>query len=166
MSLGPECHEYRSPSRGFTLIELLITLTVLALLATITLPVAQVELQRTRERDLQRALREIRLAIDAYKRAYDEGRIIHEAGASGYPPTLDILVDGVEDARDPKKHKIFFLRRIPRDPMLRGSGSDGATWAKRSYASDASDPHEGDDVYDVYTRSTGVGLNGVAYARW
>ncbi len=154
-------------SSGFTLIELLVTLTILGLLATLTLPVAQLELQRHRERDLQHALREMRVAIDAYRQAYDQGRIVHTVGASGYPPTLEILVEGVEDASDPKKRKIFFLRRIPLDPMTGGGGqSEGTNWGTRSYASDANDPQEGDDIYDVYTRSTAVGLNGIAYRRW
>jgi general secretion pathway protein G len=154
-------------SSGFTLIELLVTLTILALLATLTLPVAQLELQRHRERELQHALREMRVAIDAYKQAYDQGRFAHTVGASGYPPTLEILVEGVEDASDPKKRRIFFLRRIPLDPMAGAGGqADGTNWGTRSYASDAKDPQEGDDIYDVYTRSTAVGFNGIAYRRW
>jgi general secretion pathway protein G len=160
------CQRPRIIARGFTLIELLVTLTILALLATVTLPVAQVEVQRHRERDLQRTLRELRTAIDSYKAAYDQGRISHSLGASGYPPSLEILVEGVEDAQDPKKGKIHFLRRIPDDPMSPGGGTDGNAWGKRSYASEASDPQEGDDIYDVFTRSTAVGLNGIAYRRW
>ena len=151
---------------GFTLIELLVTLTILALLATVTLPVAQVEVQRHRERELRWALREIRSAIDAYKLAYDQGRIAHAADASGYPPTLECLVDGVEDARDPEHHKIHFLRRIPEDPMQAADGQDRLNWGLRSYASDADDPHEGEDIYDVYTRAPGVGIDGVAYRKW
>ncbi len=164
--MKPECtHVTPRRLRGFTLIELLVTLTILALLATLTLPVAQLELQRHRERELQHALREIRVAIDAYKQAYEQGRIAHTVGASGYPPTLEILVEGVDDASDPKKRKIFFLRRIPLDPMA-GGQSEGTNWGTRSYASDANDPQEGDDIYDVYTHSTAVGLNGIAYRRW
>lgn len=151
---------------GFTLIELLVTLVILALLATVTLPVAQVELQRQRERELQLTLREIRSAIDAYKRAYDQGRIAHAVGASGYPPTLEILVDGVEDAQDPAKRKIHFLRRIPADPMQPGTTDNRTRWGLRSYASEADDPQEGEDIYDVYTRAAGIGLDGVAYRRW
>ena len=160
-------HATHRRSSGFTLIELLVTLTILALLATLTLPAAQLELQRHRERELQLALREMRVAIDAYKQAYDQGRIVHTVGASGYPPTLEILVEGVEDSSDPKKRKIFFLRRIPLDPMTGPGGqSDGTNWGTRSYASEANDPQQGDDIYDVYTRSTAVGLNGIAYRRW
>jgi general secretion pathway protein G len=159
---APPAHS-RPRASGFTLIELLVTLAILALLATVTLPVAQVELQRHKERELKVALRDIRTAIDAYKLAYEQGRIAHSVGASGYPPTLEILVEGVEDARDPKKRKIYFLRRIPDDPM---SGPTSTTWATRCYASDADDPQQGDDVYDVHTRTPAVSIDGTPYRRW
>jgi general secretion pathway protein G len=159
----------RPPRRaaGFTLIELLITLAILAVLATAVLPVAELTMQRQKEQELRLALREIRAAIDAYKRAYDEGRMQRSVNTTGYPPSLDVLVDGVEDLRTPKRSKIYFLRRVPRDPFETNPDvSPADTWAKRAYASEPNEPREGDDIYDVMSRSTKTGLNGLPYNKW
>lgn len=153
---------------GFTLIELLITLAVLALLATLVVPSAQLAMQRSQEQELRRALREIRQALDDYKHAADDGRIARPAGSSGYPRELQALVAGEPDLLDPRSgRKIYFLRRVPRDPMQTDASlSDAQSWIKRSYASEASDPREGADVYDVLSSSQRIGLNGVEYGKW
>lgn len=153
--------------RGFTLVELLVTLAILAVLATAVLPVAELTIQRQKEQELRIALREIRGAIDAYKRAYDEGRLQRSINSTGYPPNLDVLVEGVEDLRTPKRTKIYFLRRVPRDPMEPNPDLNPAdTWAKRAYASEPADPREGDDIYDIMSRSAQTGLNGQPYSKW
>ena len=152
---------------GFTLVELLVTLAILATLATLVVPVAQVQFQRGKEQQLRASLIEIRNAIDAYKKAGDEGRIRREASSTGFPKTLDILVEGVDDQRDPNRRKLYFLRQVPRDPFHDQPNSANAdTWAKRAYASEPSDPVEGDDVYDVRSKSPLVGLNGIPLKRW
>lgn len=155
-------------SCGFTLIELIITVMVVALLATLAFPMAEVAVQRSKEQELRASLREIRTAIDAYKQAMEEGRIIGSPQQTGYPPSLKILAEGVVDARSPKRDvKIYFLRRIPRDPFATDpSVPADETWGLRSYASPPDDPQVGEDVYDVYSLSTGVGLNGIPYRQW
>lgn len=153
--------------RGFTLIELLVTLAILALLGTLVVPVAQVTAQRRDEVELRRALREIRAGIDAYKKASDEGRLARAAGATGYPPRLEMLVEGVRDQKSPKQARIYFMRRLPRDPFHADPDASSAeTWGKRSYASEPDEPKEGDDVYDVYSMSEKPGLNGIPYNKW
>lgn len=154
-------------TRGFTLIELLVTLAILALLGTLVVPVAQVTAQRRDEVELRRALREIRAGIDAYKKASDEGRVAKAAGATGYPPRLEMLVEGVRDQKSPKQAQIYFMRRLPRDPFHADpAASNAETWGKRSYASEAHEPKEGDDVYDVYSMSGKTALNGTPYNKW
>ncbi|MBT9507748.1 type II secretion system protein [Rhodoferax sp.] len=154
-------------ARGFTLIELVVTVAIVGILASIAVPLGEISLQRAKESELRSALRQIREALDTYKRAADEGRVQRRAGGSGYPRSLDELAGGVEDAKNPAQAKIFFLRRLPRDPFHPQPDVPAAdTWGKRAYASPPDAPAEGDDVFDVYSRSERVGLNGTAYREW
>lgn len=153
--------------RGFTLMEVVITAAIVATLATIALPLAELEVRRSQETDLRRALREIRDALDAYKLASDEGRINRSPADSGYPPTLNVLVDGVVDAKSPSGAKLYFLRRVPRDPLHPDNTMPPqATWGLRSYDSPHTDPKPGKDVFDVYSLSTKNGLDGMPYNEW
>jgi general secretion pathway protein G len=157
----------RRDSSGFTLIELLVTVAIVAILASVALPMTEMAVKRTKEQELHADLREIRTAIDAYKQAVDDGRIIKSADSTGYPKTLDVLVQGVTDIRSQKGAKMYFLRRIPRDPFATDPAVPAAnTWGKRSYASPPDDPQEGDDVYDVHSLSDGIGMNGIPYKDW
>lgn len=154
-------------THGFTLIELVVTVAIMAILATAALPLVEIAVQRSQEQELRTALRQIREAIDAYKQALDDGRIVKAVDKSGYPQSLQVLVDGVDDAKSPKKAKIYFLRHIPRDPMMHDMTIPAAqTWGLRSYASSAKDPQEGEDVFDVYSLSNKTGINGVPYREW
>ena len=166
MMLAGRAPFVRRSGGGFTLVELVITVAIVAILASVALPLNEIVVQRTREQDLKRALREIRDGIDAYKQAADEGRVPKRAGESGYPRRLEVLVEGIENPKSPKKDKLYFLRRIPPDPLAPPGQSPVETWGKRSYASPPDAPQEGDDVYDVYSRAGGVGLNGRPYREW
>jgi general secretion pathway protein G len=152
---------------GFTLLELLITVAIVGLLASIALPLSEMTAQRNKEQDLRRALREIREALDTYKRAADNGRVARSADESGYPPSLAALVQGVPDAKSPSGGKLYFLRRVPHDPFASDPVAPGeATWGLRSFDSPPDAPRPGKDVFDVYTMNAGVGLNGIPYKEW
>ncbi len=152
--------------QGFSLVELLAVVAIMSILATIGLPLMELSKQRTQEEDLRRSLREIRGALDQYKRLVDTGRIAQPAGGSGYPPNLEVLSQGVVDAQSPQAAKIYLLRQLPRDPMAPPDQAAATTWALRSYASPPDDPQPGLDVFDVHSKSNAVGLNGVPYAQW
>lgn len=153
---------------GFSLIELMVTLAIIAMIASAVLPLSQLTVQRSKEVELRAALRELRNAIDAYKKAGDEGRIKKNAEMSGYPQSLEVLVEGVEDLNDLKnKRKLKFIRSIPRDPMqLDTSLTNAQTWGNRSYDSDWDSPQAGDDIYDVYSMSDKTAINGLPYREW
>lgn len=154
----------RIRAQGFTLIELLVVLAVMGILAMAVWPLSELTLQRERERELRRALWEIRDALDAYKRAVDQGQIQVGASGSGYPPDLKALVQGVPNLTG--GGTTFFLRRIPRDPFADKSVAPMASWGLRSYQSPPDDPKPGEDVFDVFSRSERLGLNGVPLKDW
>jgi general secretion pathway protein G len=146
---------------GFTLAELVTVAAVLAILAAVTLPIAKYASKRSKELDLRQDLREMRFAIDEYKRYSDAGLIPVDLNTDGYPKKLEILVDGVDIVGQINK-KAKFLRRIPVDPM---TGKD--EWGLRSYQDKPDETSwGGENVYDVYSQSEGVGLNGVPYSKW
>lgn len=152
---------------GFSLIELLISLAILGLLATLATPLMELTHKRQQEHELRNNLQEIRQAIDAYKKAADEGKIQRKADETGYPPNLQALYEGVLDTRNTKKQKIYFMRRLPRDPFYPDPDVAAAdTWGKRSYDSDYNQPKEGKDVYDVYSLSTEKALDETSYSDW
>jgi general secretion pathway protein G len=145
--------------RGFTLLELIVAATILSILTLMALPLARVTIQREREKELRQALWEMRDAIDRYKDAVDRGAFQSKVDSGGYPPDLETLVKGVE-AQGGKK--IRFLRSIPVDPMTKSK-----EWGMRSMQDDPdSDSFGGQSVFDVYTKSTGTGLDGTKYKDW
>ena len=157
----------RAAARGFTLIELVVTVAIVAVLASAIVPLNELAQQRGKEQDLRRALREVRGAIDAYKQASDEGRIQKRIGESGYPKRLEDLAEGIEDQKSPKRERMYFLRRVPRDPFATDpSLAPAESWGKRAYSSPPDDPREGEDVFDVFTLAQGKGINGRSYKEW
>jgi general secretion pathway protein G len=145
--------------RGVTLMEMIVVITILLILMGAAVPVMKVTVRRQRETDLKRALWEMRSAIDRYKDAADRNAFQVKLGTEGYPPDLDTLVNGVEIAGG---KKLRFLRRIPTDPM-----TGNTDWGLRSMQDDPqSDSWGGQNVFDVYTKSTGTGLNGTKYKDW
>jgi general secretion pathway protein G len=151
---------------GFSLVEVVVTVAIVALLAGIAAPLTETVVRRGKEQDLKQALYQLRDAIDAYKVAADAGYIEKSADSSGYPESLEVLVEGVRDLRSPKGAKVYFLRRIPRDPFADPELPAAESWGLRSYDSPADDPEEGEDVFDVYSQVDGVGLNGIPYREW
>ena len=152
-------------ARGFSFVELLVVTTIVLILASVVQPLAKVTIQRTREAELRRVLREMRTAIDKFKDAADVGQIPTtelKANSEGYPPDLATLVDGVSVANDATGRKLKFLRRVPVDPMTHSSD-----WGKRSYQDnpDAS-RWGGQNVFDVYTKFEGTALDGTKYRDW
>src|SRR5437773_7912571 len=132
--------------QGFTLIEVLITAAIVATLASIALPLSELAAQRSKETELRRVLQQIRDALDAYKRASDEGRILRSADQSGYPPNLVALVEGVADVKSPSRATIYFLRRIPRDPLYADTTTPAErTWGLRGYESPPTDPKRSEE---------------------
>jgi general secretion pathway protein G len=150
---------------GYTFVELLVVSVVLLILASAALPLTRVTIQRQKEAELRRALRDMRTAIDKYKDAVDFGQIGStdvRAGSEGYPPSLEVLVEGVSAANDASGRKLKFLRRVPIDPM-----TGEAEWGMRSYQ-DRPDSTSwgGQNVYDVYSKSDGTALDGTKYRDW
>ncbi len=146
---------------GMTLLELVIACSILLVLASAALPMARLSIKRQKEAELRQALREIRTAIDRYKDAADRNLIRVEVGTEGYPPDLDTLVRGVQLGASPDR-RVRFLRRIPTDPM-----TGHAEWGLRAVQDDAdSTSWGGKNVFDVYSRSTGIALDGTRFADW
>lgn len=152
----------RRRDRGLTLVELIVAFTIMFLLTSMAVPLARVKVRREKERELRYALREMRTAIDKYKDMADQGLLgPQKIGAEGYPESLEILVEGVKQAGKVDQ-KVRFLRRIPKDPMTRSTD-----WGKRSMQDDPkSSGWGGQNVFDVYTRSTDKAADGTPYAEW
>jgi general secretion pathway protein G len=153
--------------RGFTIVELLVVMAILGTLAAAVMPLGETMIRAQQERDLRRALWDIRDAIDEYKRAVDAGAAAVPSDRSHYPPSLQALVDGFDDLRPSARGRHwYFLRQLPRDPFAPASLPAEKTWRLRSYASPAEKPAAGQDVYDVHSSSDESGLDGTRYASW
>jgi general secretion pathway protein G len=153
-------------ARGFTLIEMLVVLAMMGVLAAAARPLLELSVQRSREQELRHGLRTLRDALDAYKRAAEAGTVALSPEDSGYPKTLQLLVDGVPDARSPNGRKVYFLRRLPRDPFAPAELPAADTWGLRAYDSPPDDPRPGKDVFDVYSRSERRALDGSRLKDW
>ena len=152
-----------SAQAGMTLLELIIACTILLVLSSMALPIARFTVIREREKELRLDLREMRQAIDKYKDLADQQKIRVELGSEGYPPDLDTLVKGVALGGSGAAGKnIRFLRRVPKDPM-----TGRVEWGMRSVQDDPdSTSWGGKNVFDVYSKSTGIALDGTKYSDW
>lgn len=164
--LQRHCQRGIERSRGFTLIEMVVVVMIVGILASAAMPLAALHKRRTQEAELRQALRTLRVALDDHKRAWDAGRIPKKPEDSGYPANLDVLVQGVPDVGSAKGQRIYFLRRLPRDPFADPATPAALTWSTRSYASPPDSPAPGADVFDVASRTEGIGLDGVPYRQW
>jgi general secretion pathway protein G len=152
----------RANQRGMTLVELIVAFTILALLASMSVPLARYKVRRNQERELRYALREIHKAIDDYKDATLTKKIEEKLGTEGYPESLDQLVEGVKLLQSPDGKKIKFLRRIPLDPM-----TNTREWGLRSMQDDPkSQSWGGQNVFSVYTKSFARAADGTPYSEW
>lgn len=158
----------RRPARahGFTLIEMLVVLALVGVLAAAARPVLELSVRRSQEFALREALRQIRGGLDAYRRAADEGRIARAVDDSGFPPDLEALVRGVPDIKSPNGRRLYFLRRLPRDPFAPGDMPPAETWAVRAADSGPDERRAGRDVFDVHSRSPRRALDGSFYKDW
>lgn len=157
---------FRQRNWGFTIIEMLVTLTIVAILAGAALPLAKFAVKRQKEIELKRNLRILREAFDVYKKMADEKKFEFDEDTEGYPANLDILVEGIEIKESEEGNEVIkihkFLRRIPKDPM-----TNSIEWGLRSYQDDLdSNVWGGENVYDVYTKSPGIALDGTKYREW